>query len=200
MNLSKQYEGAFCLEASSFSEAERGNYCRDLTVSQGFCVGEEMDGMQIRLNPGAGILLGSTHVVSDPTRDAENGIDLIIDGKGPVISGLELPHDIVVGEGEAWEYNLEISALDTGSGVADFWLEIKNADNGSQYRVEDTDRDGHIFLKMESSNPLFEGEFILIAGAKDHVGNESAETYNVEGISVDAYIEKIREPQSLTFK
>ena len=199
-NLSKQYEGAFCLEASSFSEAERRNYCRDLMVSQGFCVGEEMDGMQLRLIPGAGILLGSTHVASDPTRDAENGIDLIIDGKGPVISGLELPHDIVVGEGEAWEYNLEISALDTGSGVADFWLEIKNADNGSQYRVEDTDRDGHIFLKMESSNPLFEGEFTLIAGAKDRVGNESAETYNVEGISVDAYIEKIREPQSLTFK
>ena len=40
----------------------------------------------------------------------------------------------------------------------------------------------------------------MVAKAKDHVGNESAETYNVDGISVDAYVENIREPQSMEFK
>jgi len=198
--LSKQFEGEICLDPTSFSEAKRSNHCRNMTISQGFCVGEEMDGMQIRLNPGAGIMLGSTYVVSDPIRDAENGMNLVADGKGPVITGLELLHYLTNRADDAWEYNLGITAQDTGSGLADFWLEIRNEDNGSQYRVEDTDRDGCISVKMESQNPLFAGEFIIIAGAKDNVGNESAETYNVDGISVDAYIDKIREPQSLEFK
>ena len=199
-NLSKQCEGDFCLEPTSFSEANRRNYCRNMTVSQGFCVGEELDGMRLRLHPGAGIILGNVLVVSDPKRDAENGIDLVADGKGPVITGLELPHDLTNGAGGAWEYNLEIAALDMGSGLAEFWLEVKNIDNGIQFRVEDTDRNGRISLKMDSKNSLFAGEFIIIAGAKDNVGNETAETYNIDGISVEAYIEKIREPQSLTFK
>lgn len=199
-NLSKQYEGNFCLEATSFSEAKRRNYCRDMAVSQGFCVGEEMDGMQIHLIPGAGVILGNIHVVSDQTRDAENGIDLVADGTGPVLTGLEFPDDPAMEGKDAWEYNLGIFAQDAGSGVAEFWLEIRNVDNDSQYRIEDADRDGCISVKMESQNPLFAGEFILIAGAKDNVGNASAETYNVDGISVDAYIKKIRELQSHEFK
>ncbi len=199
-NLNKQYEGTFCLADTSFAEVKRKNYCRDVKVSQSFCISEEMDGVQLRLIPGAAVVWGTVNVISDRTKDLEHGIDLVADGKGPLISGLELPEDFGNGKDDEWKHTLKLQAQDVGSGVAEFWLEVRNADNGSSKRIEDTDGDGLISLELTSRDPLFSGEFVLIAGSKDKVGNETAETYNVDGISVNAYIEKILDPQSHSFK
>jgi len=199
-NLRKQYDDNFCLTDTSFATVKRGNYCRDVSVSQSFCISEEMDGVQLRLTPGAAVVWGNVNVVSERTQDIEHGIDLIADGKGPIITGLELPKDFSHEKDGVWRYTLEVQAWDTGSGLEALWIEIKNADNGSEKRIEDEDGDGRISFELTSQKELFWGEFVLIAGAKDSVGNESSATYNVDGISVNAYIEKILDSQSHSFK
>ena len=198
--IQKQYANAFCLADASFTTVRRSNYCKDAEITQAFSISEELDGCRIRLTPRAGVCMENVNVISDKQTDLANSIYLIADGKGPVITGLDIPEEIVNQKDGKWKYTLQITAQDTGSGIKEFSLEIQNSDSGAYEKIEDTDGDGYLVLELNPENPLFSGRFTLLATAKDNVGNESVETYGMDGITLQAYVEKVLDPQEEAFK
>ncbi len=198
--LQKQYEKAFCLTDASFTEIRRSDYCKKMEITQAFILNDNMDGQKIRLTPQAGVITEKADVMSDRRSDMENSVYLIADGSAPTISGLDIPKEVTDTQDGNWSYTLRIEAKDTGSGVKEFQVEIRNTDNGGLEVIEDADKDGVISLELSSKHSMFWGKFSIIALAKDNVGNESADTYGMDGITVDAYIEKMLEPQTNTYK
>ena len=196
----KQYADTFCLEDASFTEARRSNYCKDLEMTQQFIAYADLDGCKIRLTPGAGVCIENVNVTSNEQADLENSIYLIADGQGPVIEGLNIPDELLDQKGKAWKHKLKITAEDTGCGVKEFHLEIRNTDNGGYELIEDADGDKSIVLELDSENPMFAGNFNLIATARDHVGNETVETYGMDGIGLYAYIKKISDTREEIYK
>lgn len=198
----KQYENIFCMEEAAFTQVRRSDYCKQLDITQAFKLTADMDGHKIRLTPQAGVITDQVQVISDKQQDLANSIYVLADGQGPHITGLDLPENIPgkdVGS-TIWEYTLQVQAVDSGSGLKEFRLEIRNKDNGGYEVIKDTDGDGCIILQMSSENALFWGHFTILACATDNVGNESAETYGMDGISVTAYIEKTMSPQTNVYK
>ena len=95
---------------------------------------------------------------------------------------------------------MQVHATDTGSGVESFSLIIRNLDNGGYAEITDDDGDGWIELEMDSEDGFFAGEFQILATAKDHVGNISSEAYGWDSIGLNAYVEKIRNTSTDTFR
>ncbi len=185
---------------ASYTELRRSDYCKNITAQQFFSVPRELDGCSFRLTPRAGIVDGRLEVFSRKESDQENGLTVIADGQGPIISGMDELQKVLKKGTTQWEYSLRLYAEDMGSGVSEFELEISNLDNGGYVQIMDEDQDGWIEVDMDSDNALFSGKFQLLATAVDRVGNTSSETYGFDGMDVSAYIEEIREPLDGSFQ
>lgn len=195
-------EGAPILARYPFSAARRSHQGRVLDLEQMFTLGPEAHGQRIEVIPRAGAVYLKrgirTTYYSEPEEDKGNGITLIGDGEGPVVSGLEvLAEGQFIDRGEE-SVRLCITASDELSGVAEFYLEVTNRDNhGTKIFYPEGNR---IELEITKEEALFTGEFTVTAYARDHVGNETRLSRSVTEFALEARIERILEPHDPVFK
>lgn len=198
--LQKVLEGQPCVEDGGYTVTRRSNNCRDLEISQKLYLPQQLDGHRIRLTPVAAVENGKDRVVSDYTQDLQNSIWLIADAKPPTISGMEKLDEIdFLRESTSEAIEVELTAWDTGSGLAKFYVEIYNTDNGSSRIISDQGT-GVIHLKLSEEDALFCGEFTVTAHAADHVGNEAAASSSLEGLALHVVLERVLEPHEPRFK
>ena len=198
--LQKVLEGQPCVEDGGYTMTRRSNSCRDLEISQKLYLPQQLDGHRVRLTPVAAAENGRDRVVSDYTQDLQNSIWLIADAKPPTISGMEKLEEIdFLQEGEAETIEVELTAQDMGSGLAEFYVEIYNTDNGSSRRITDLGT-GVIQISLSEEDALFCGDFTVTAHASDHVGNEAAVSSSLEGLALHVVLERILEPHDPLFK
>lgn len=199
-DLRKVSEGRPCIRDGVYTVVRRSNRCRNLEITQKLRVPEELDGHQIRLTPIAAAQDGATMVYSDYDQDLLNGIRIIADAKPPTIIGMEQLEEIdFLEERENDVIEVELSAVDEGSGLADFYVEVYNQDNGSNQKFTDAGT-GRIQMYLSEEDALFSGEFTIIAHAVDHVGNEAVAGSDLQGLSLQVELERILEPHTPVFK
>lgn len=198
--LQKLSEGQPCVGDGGYTMTKRSNSCRDLEIFQKLYLPGQLDGHRVRLTPAAAAEDGRSMVMSDYTRDLQNSIWLIADAAPPVISGMEQLEDVEFWqEREAETVEVELTAQDTGSGLAEFYVEVYNWDNGSIRRFSDQGT-GIIRMSLSDKDILFSGDFTITAHAADHVGNEAAASSRLEGLSLHVALERILEPHDPLFK
>lgn len=198
--LQKVSEGRPCIRDGGYTLIRRSNRCRELEITQKLSVPEHLDGHRIRLTPIAAAPDGMGMIFSDYVQDLLGSVWLVADAKAPVIDGMELLEKVDVLK--AWEegpVELELTAMDEGSGLAEFYVEVYNQDNGSSQRFEDQER-GKINMTLCEGDALFSGAFTVIAHAVDHVGNEAVASSQMQGISLHVELERMLEPHDPIFK
>lgn len=198
--LQKVTEGIPCIRDGGYTVTRRSNRCRDLEIKEKLFMPESVDGHRIRLTPIAAASEGTEMVFSDYVQDLLGSVWLVADAKPPEIAGMEVLEgtDVL----EAWEegpVEVELTASDQGSGLAEFYVEIYNQDNGSSQKYEDGGT-GRIQLTLREGDALFSGAFTVIAHAVDHVGNEAVVSSQMQGISLHVNLERILEPHDPVFK
>lgn len=193
-------EGRPCIRDGMYTVVRRSNRCRNLEITRKLYVPEELDGHQIRLTPIAAAQDGATMVYSDHDQDLLNSIMIIADATPPTIIGMEQLEEIdFFEERENDVIEVELSAADEGSGLADFYVEVYNQDNGSSQKFTDAGT-GRIQMYLSDEDALFSGEFTIIAHAVDHVGNEAVAGSQLQGLSLQVELERILEPHTPVFK
>lgn len=161
---------------------------------------DALDGHRIRLTPIAAAKEGEGMVFSDYVQDLQGSIWLIVDARPPVIQGLEqLEEEDILNTWEEGPVEMELTASDEGSGLAEFYVEVYNQDNGSSQRFEDQGT-GRIHMTLCEGDALFSGAFTVLAHAVDHVGNEAVVSSQMQGISLHVELERILEPHDPVFK
>mgnify|MGYP003292108065 CR=1 FL=1 len=197
----KRQAGELHLQDASYTRIQRYNTCRSLQVKQQFLVPESLDGRVLSLTPQVAVQGEGEKIYSNPELDKENSIRLIGDGKGPDIKGGEQLEELQhVDYGEHESVRLEFTAVDNGSGLAEFYIEVRNPDNGASAFYEDTQLTGHLELNIREEDSLYVGEFYVMVYAKDRVGNESILTTQNVGVALEAYVTRVLEPHTSTFK
>lgn len=198
--LQKLSVGKPCVGDGSYTVTRRSNSCRDLDITRKLYLPGGLDGHRIRLTPAAAAVSGRESVTSDNAQDLQNSIWLIGDAAPPVISGMEQLEDLdFLEQPEADFKEVELTAWDEGSGLAEFYVEVCNQDNGSTQRFSDQGT-GIIRLRLSSQEALFSGDFTVIAHAIDHVGNEAAAGSSLQGLSLQVKLERMLEPHDPVFK
>lgn len=197
--LRKISEGQSCVGDGAYVITRRSNTCRDLEILQKLYVSPELDGHMIRLTPVAAVKSGNTSIVSDYSQDLQNSIRLLIDGRAPSISGMDQLEkiDFVQEAGETVE--VELRAADEGSGLAEFYAEVYNQDNGS-YQCFSDEGNGRIHIHMSSQDALYSGNFSVTVHAVDRVGNEAIMSSQLLGLSLSVKLERTLEPHDPVFK
>ncbi|MDE6639925.1 MAG: InlB B-repeat-containing protein [Acetatifactor sp.] len=195
-------KGAPPLIRYPYSVARYADEGRSLDVEQMFTLGMEAHGQSLEIIPRAGGVFMEKGVqktyYSDPSSDVGNGIVLLGDGEGPVISGLE-----VLSEGQLIDRQEEVIRLyltvsDDLSGVAEFYLKVTNLDNRNMKTYYS---EGNVIeLEITDKEPLFTGEFAVLAYAADNVGNVTEISRLVTEFAVETKIERILAPHDPVFK
>ncbi len=196
------------MDRYSLTEGSRKNGCKELTLTQGFVAGQDKDGLRITIIPGAEATeekgLGQIKR-SDPAKDSSNGIELIFDGSGPVISGLENfnPEKLFI-DGAADTESLIIGAFDAGSGLdgEKSYVRIYNKDNTCEYKwkfSEGTDGKIRFDFSRDRLEELFcFGSFEIEVHAVDMVGNVTDD--GVHGVGFDMETDVVRLLKSIDGK
>ncbi len=199
--LQKKISGELWIQDAGYTVTQRYNHCKSMKLLQRFTIEADYDGCYIWLSPQAAARTAKEMVYSDRESDLENGICLIADGKGPQIQGLDSLNDMeCLDLEENSQVTVEMQAVDSGSGLGEFYVEIQNMENGARVKYEDKDMNGRISFVMSGEDVLFHGEFSIMVFAKDRVGNESVEGVNLRGFGLTAYVERILEPHDAWFK
>lgn len=203
--LRKISEGNPCVRDGSYIVARRSDRCRNLQISHKLYVPEQLDGHRIRLTPIAAAQSGGEMVFSDYAQDLPGSIWLEADASPPDICGMERLEEAdnvgawEEGTTEAGSVELELTASDRGSGLAAFYVEVYNQDNGGSQRFED-EGTGRIRMTLSREDPLFCGTFTVVAHALDHVGNEAVVSSWQQGLSLHVKLERMLEPHDPVFK
>lgn len=135
---------------------------------------------------------------SDPSSDAGNGIVLLGDGEGPVISGLDVLSDGQTIDRQEETIRLYLTASDDLAGVAEFYLKVTNLDN---HNMKTYYSEGNVIeLEITKEEPLFTGEFAVAAYAVDNVGNMTEISRLVTEFALETEIERILAPHDPVFK
>lgn len=199
--LHKKAEGEEILLDGGYTLTKRYNYGKNLLWLQEFILPPELDGQRLWLIPQAAVSGEQGIIYSDGARDRMNGVCLIADGKGPKIDGVEQFEEIQYLDLAAGEtMKIPLTAQDSGSGLAKFYVEIKNVDNGIVRLYEDTLLTGQIAFEVTGEDLVFAGEFQIMVVAEDAVGNKTVEGSNLLGVGLQAYVERILEPHNAGFK
>lgn len=199
--LQKKVEGEELFLDGGYTITKRYNYGKHLLWLQQFVLPSEVDGQIMQLTPRAAVQSKQGFVYSEEERDLLNSIYIIADGRGPKIEGMEQMEEIQyldLAEGEKMQVSL--SAQDDGSGLAKFYVEIKNMDNGTTLRYEDAMLTRRITFEVSGENMVFNGTFQLMVVAEDAVGNKTVEGANLLGVGLQAYVERVLEPHNSSFK
>ncbi len=199
--LQKKVEGNLCIQDAGYTITKRFNHCKNIELLQRFTIGEELHGRKICLIPQVGAVTGKDVVYSEKRTDIRNAISLIADGQGPQMSGLEqLKNTECLDFSQGEKMEVEVRAWDEGCGLAEFYVEIYNEENGSMVRYEDGSLTGRITFEISEDNMVFNGKFSVMAYSRDRVGNESVLGMNLMGVGLHAYVERILEPHTGSFK
>lgn len=199
--LQKKTEGNGPLADGGYTVTKRYNYGKNLLWQQHFILSKEADGQRIRMTPQAAVLTTKGLVYSEVEQDMENSIYVIADGQGPKIWGMEqLEGTEYLDFSKGEKRQVHLTAHDDGSGLAEFYVEIYNLDNGTTVRLEDTHLTGEITFEIAEDNLVFNGEFRLMVFAQDAVGNETVDGVRLQGVGLQAYVERILEPTDAPFK
>jgi len=197
----KMQAGELHVQDASYTWIQRYNTCRSLQVKQQFWVPESLDGVVLSITPQVAVQGEDGKIYSNPELDKENSIRLIGDGKGPDIEGAEQLEELNhVDYRECDSLQLEFTAKDNGSGLARFYVEVRNLDNGMSAIYEDTQLSGHLEFDIREEDSLYVGEFRILVYAKDRVGNESTLTNQNVGVALEAYVTRVLEPHTPLFK
>lgn len=199
--LQKKQEGILALQDASHTVAKRYNMCKSLTTMQKFTLSRIYDGQLFQVTPRVAAVGEKKTVWSQEETDLEHSIYLIADGKGPDITGLEELENLENLElTEKEGMTVELRATDSGSGLAKFYVEVRNLENGIIVRYTDDSLTSRIVLELTEENEVFHGTFAIGVYAEDHVGNETANQNNLLNAGLSAYVERILEPHTPVFK
>ncbi|MBP3352872.1 MAG: InlB B-repeat-containing protein [Lachnospiraceae bacterium] len=199
--IGKQQTGSLGMEDALFTTAQRYNSCKSLLVKQKFVISGSMDGQKLRIMPRVAAKGEKETVFSKEEEDLKNSIYLIPDAIGPSIKGAEGIESLMnSGESLKEKYEIVLEAYDSGSGLAQFYLEIQNWDNGLVANFEDAELSGKIELVIEPDNPLFYGDFSVHIYAKDRVANETSIHSGIINAGLNASVSRILEPHTPIFK
>lgn len=157
----------------------------------------EMNGERVQLLPGASA--GRKEMKSSlPEENEENGIWLIGDGEAPILQGLEilesLPKEKVEGNTEVC-----LQAIDSGSGLQEFYVEIANQEKDLVRRIT-AGEDGKLSFSVDEKDALYQGRFTILCYTSDRVGNMTTWVSTGLGMSINAYLERILPPHTPVFR
>ena len=172
---------------------------RNLEALQKFTLAPELSGERIRILPVAGADWKGTSVYSEYAKDQANGMTVIADGEGPVISGMEILEQRELIEWGRENITLQISAVDLLSGLKDLTVTIVNTDNDCR-QTWTADGDGVIQVELTADEPIYSGSFTVTARAVDQVGNVTEVVSSVTEFALEAYVERILPPHDPVFK
>lgn len=195
-------EDAPLLTCYPYYAARRTDGGRSLEVEQMFTLDMEANGKSVEVIPRAGAVFQEAGLqktyYSRRTEDACNGITLMGDGEGPVISGLDVLSEGQLIDRLKEDILLRITAADDLSGVAEFYVTVTNRNNYSTKTFYG--ENGVIDLGITGEDALFTGEFTVTAHAEDHVGNVTQESRTVTEFALEAKIHRILAPHDPVFK
>ncbi|MBQ6696746.1 MAG: InlB B-repeat-containing protein [Lachnospiraceae bacterium] len=199
--LQKRQEGRLGLEDAAYTMAKRYSDCKEIQVIQKFLIPPDYHGQLFQIIPQVAADTPEECVFSREGDDMEHSIYLIADAKGPVLGNTEQLLDLEIIEYEDGEViGIDVTATDSGSGLAEFYIEILNLDNGTVMRLEDDSLSGKIHLEITAQELVFNGEFSIMVYAADRVGNETVLSNSVLGIGLEASIERILGEPFLIFQ
>ncbi len=199
--LQKKQENLLGLQDASYTVAKRFNMCKSLGVEQKLTLPNSLDGQLFKITPRVAAVGEKDTIWSLEEADQKNGVYLLADGRGPEIRGLEELENWDISEMEDEESRtLDIYATDTGSGLAEFYVEIRNMDNGMVVRHTDYARTGKLSIEISLMQEIYQGEFSVQVYAKDFVGNESSAQSSMSQVALSAYVQRVLEPHTPVFK
>lgn len=195
-------KGAPLLTRYQYSVTKRSEGGRNLDAEQMFTLGMEAHGQHMEIIPRAGAVFiengEQKTYYSEINSDTENGIVLVGDGEGPVISGMDVISDGQVIDRQEESVLLYVTVSDDLSGVAEFYLKVRNQDNHS---TKTYFSEGNVIeLDITNAEALFTGEFTVTAYAKDNVGNVTEISRTVTEFALETRIERILAPHEPVFK
>ncbi len=177
------------------SKGYRDRSLREVELQLAYSLSGELHLEPIFIYPSASATYQSERYESLEQEDREHGIVWIPDAIPPKITGLEELEDLELKE---LDQVLLIQASDEESGLRECYVQLQNKDNGLQ---ETYHSQGEVIeIQIVKENLLFQGELEVAVVAVDQVGNESRIHGEIIGFSLEASIEKLREPTQEAFK
>ncbi len=196
---SRWSSGSSLLSDASFTGAERSGYACSVDHFRAFVMPPSMNGTAVTAVPVAGASFEDSVKYSEWEEDMTHYVRLIGDGEGPETDGLDaLPEGTLINR-EDGPLVLELSAEDALSGVKEFYVTVKNADNGASQRYE-PDEDGIIRIDATAEDPVFSGDFTVEVHAADNVGNETVISRSATECSLAAEVYRMLPPHGPAFK
>lgn len=193
--LEKRISGVELLTDAAYSKTVRTGDCRDLQIKQQFTISPEHDGKELQLIPIAGAGQGEAVVCSDYALDKQHGVTLIADGKAPEVYGTEILENLEEINLESANILISLSCNDAGSGVKEFYAEVRNLDSYDTRLFESNNGLIHFDIKPEVGS-VFAGDFVITVHAVDNVGNDSMLEYASKGFTLQAEVVRMRYPQN----
>lgn len=186
--------GRFLVGSAS---AMRTEHARRVRVEQIFSL--EANSESFYAFPDAAVMHGGKEYVSSLNEDVEHGIEIIPDGTCPTIDGLEQLEAFRLLDMSQEVVNICLRAEDTGSGLQEFSLIVKNLDSQTE-RVFYADANGEIQITVDKTDSLYMGELLFTILAVDHVGNANVIGKDGLTFTLDAVVYKARAPEETIFK
>ncbi len=197
--LAYSQQGRPPLELYPYSAVVRSSANRELCAVQKFLAGPELSGIEIDLFPAVGADRDGEIVFSHRQRDRENGITVIGDAEAPVITGMEALNGAELLDKRNGSLTLMVRAVDTLSGLREFYVVIANRDNAIE-KTYKPDESGCIVIDITEDDPIFSGDFTVTAHAVDNVGNIAEAACGTTEFALEASVKRILEPQEPLFK
>ena len=188
----------FCLLTPMSALAERTRQAAKVEMQQLFTIDAANDGKQIYVYPRAMAEYEDKEYWSEEAADKSHGLTLIPDAVAPVIDGIEALEN--AGNIDMTDENksFTITAADSGSGVRNLTITIANQDNFmTRTFTSDT---GSLTITVAKDDYLFLGDFVVSADAVDNVGNHTNEGSDKLAFTLEAELQRAREPYGEDFK
>lgn len=178
--------------------AKRTDAAKKANLAQRFSIAAENDGNQIVVYPRAMAEYEGKEYWSDHSEDQSHCITLIPDAKAPVIVGIEALENAGNIDMTEESKDFMVTATDDGSGVRELIITITNLDNQMQRTY--TSDIGELIITMKKDDYLFLGDFVVSAESSDNVGNVNLLESESLAFTLDAELQKTREPYNGEFK
>lgn len=179
------------------AQAMRTNHCRTISVEQSFTVEAEQSAFEVF--PQAMATMEKETYYSPIEQDRELGLMLVPDGEAPVIEGMEELASLDVLDMTLQKKAFFLKAYDTGSGLREFTVMVRNRDNYMQQSFS-CDVEGELYLEIDKDNPLFIGDIVISAFAMDNVSNACIIGEDGLTFTLETQLFRERNPQEQIFK
>ena len=191
--------GLDVLQGASHVRALRSEEMRVTQLEQSFTLDSSQHGKRVSVRPSAGASHGDGEQCSDKTEDERNGIFIVGDGEAPEILGWDQVDDVFQAFYKKEEAILELTARDEHSGVAKFWVEVRQGNTG-EIAVFHADAHGKIRIDFMENEAFFSGDVMLSAYARDRVGNDRTLEHSTKEFELRTEIVRMLEPHAPIFK